>query len=165
MAKQTKSQQLQIRISPQEKIALKHAARQAHVSISDWVLRRLFPPSEKQFQAIISTLTNEKNKSYGLAELNDFLTRLAPFEFSNAVAQPPRVKLSVYLENYVAAMVETAAHLKQTPTPDWVSGVAPLETPFFGIDLESLRLHLLVTSPPPFRKRNIFIDSGLGDRV
>jgi hypothetical protein len=35
----------------------------------------------------------------------------------------------------------------------------------FGSDLQNLRLYLLTHSPPPFRRRNIFIDSTLGDRV
>jgi hypothetical protein len=43
--------------------------------------------------------------------------------------------------------------------------VVPLEEPAFGTALQSLRLHLLTHSPPPFRLRNIFIDSSLGQRV
>jgi hypothetical protein len=35
----------------------------------------------------------------------------------------------------------------------------------FGSELQSLRLYLLTHSPPPFRARNIFIDSSLGDRI
>jgi hypothetical protein len=35
----------------------------------------------------------------------------------------------------------------------------------FCSSLQSLRMHLLTHSPPPFRRRNIFIDSSLGQRV
>jgi hypothetical protein len=35
----------------------------------------------------------------------------------------------------------------------------------FGSDLQSLRLHLLTHSPPPFLARNIFVDATLGDRI
>jgi hypothetical protein len=35
----------------------------------------------------------------------------------------------------------------------------------FGTPIESLRLHLLTASPPAFRRRRIFIDATVGDRV
>ena len=43
--------------------------------------------------------------------------------------------------------------------------IAPLASPVFGSKLESLRLYLLTHSPPPFRRRNIFIDASIGARV
>jgi hypothetical protein len=43
--------------------------------------------------------------------------------------------------------------------------VKPLERPWFASSLKSLRLHLLTASPPPFRRRNLFVDSTIGDRV
>jgi hypothetical protein len=46
-----------------------------------------------------------------------------------------------------------------------VREVPPLEEPHFATTLEGLRLHLLQVSPVPFKRRNIFIDSSLGDRV
>jgi hypothetical protein len=49
--------------------------------------------------------------------------------------------------------------------PEWTRSIPLLVEPVFGSDLKSLRLHLLTNSPPPFRSRNIFIDSTLGDRV
>jgi hypothetical protein len=62
-------------------------------------------------------------------------------------------------------MVELAAHRAETLAPLWVTRVQPVDAPVF-IDLSlSLRLHLLTASPVPFRRRNIFIDSSLGDRV
>jgi hypothetical protein len=35
----------------------------------------------------------------------------------------------------------------------------------FGSTLVSLRLYLLTHSPPPFRRRNIFIDATVGSSV
>jgi hypothetical protein len=49
--------------------------------------------------------------------------------------------------------------------PAWTRSIPPLAEPVFGSDLCSLRLYLLTNSPPPFRGRNIFIDSTLGDQV
>jgi len=49
--------------------------------------------------------------------------------------------------------------------PPWVQSVAPLREPVFGTSLPSLRLHLLMHTPAPFRRRNLFIDSSVGDPV
>jgi hypothetical protein len=46
-----------------------------------------------------------------------------------------------------------------------VREVAPLEEPHFGAPLQSLRLHLLAASPVAFKRRNIFVDAAVGDRV
>lgn len=62
-------------------------------------------------------------------------------------------------------MVEQAAHQKSTPAPQWLSDIEPLTEPHFAAPLANLRLHLLRASPVPFRRRNIFADSGAGDRV
>jgi len=67
--------------------------------------------------------------------------------------------------NYVTAMVELAAHRVGVLPPLWTSGVKPLDAPVFIDPSLDLRPHLLISSPPPFRRRNIFIDSSLGDRV
>ena len=48
------------------------------------------------------------------------------------------------------------------------SGGIPVEkdgSAWFASELKSLRLHLLTKSPAPFRRRNLFVDSTLGDRV
>jgi hypothetical protein len=71
-----------------------------------------------------------------------------------------------YLANYVAAMVEQAIHRKGgVRPPRWTSTVPPLSQPVFAAPWMSLRAHLLLESPVPFRRRNIFIDSSIGDRV
>ena len=73
--------------------------------------------------------------------------------------------LTPYLRNYVAAMVELAAHQRDVFPPAWVRDVEPLEAPHFATPLAGLRLHLLRTAPVPFKRRNIFIDASIGDRV
>ena len=69
------------------------------------------------------------------------------------------------MQTYLAAMVEYAASIKNVPPPEWIMTIPSLEKPVFGTELLSLRLHLLTHSPVPFRNRNIFIDSSLGDRI
>jgi len=70
-----------------------------------------------------------------------------------------------YRLNYVTAMVELAAHRAGIAPPLWTADVEPLSRPVFIDPSINLRAHLLTASPPPFRRRNIFIDSSLGDRV
>jgi hypothetical protein len=43
--------------------------------------------------------------------------------------------------------------------------VPPLDEPHFATPLRGLRLHLLRASPVAFKRRNIFVDSSVGDRV
>ena len=86
-------------------------------------------------------------------------------EYELAVSEPPQVHLDSYWKNYLAATVEHAAAMKHAKTPSWTQDVPPLDKPAFGSTLKSLKLHLLVNSPPAFIQRNIFIDSSVGDRV
>jgi len=81
------------------------------------------------------------------------------------VAAAPQVELSPFLANYVAAMIEIACERRAIAVPAWTRRIVPLDEPAFGSTLRSLRLHLLTHSPAPFRRRNIFIDASLGDRV
>jgi len=67
--------------------------------------------------------------------------------------------------NYVTAMVELAAHRTGVMPPQWADSVKPFVAPVFIDPSLKLRAHLLIASPPPFRRRNIFIDSSLGDRI
>jgi hypothetical protein len=81
------------------------------------------------------------------------------------VAASPQIKLSPYLANYVAAMVELACARRAIAVPAWTRPIEPLQDPSFGSSLPNLRHYLLTHSPAPFRRRNIFIDSTLGSRV
>ncbi len=116
----------------------------------------------EEFQRLTDQLRSEK-PAYILAELNDLLTgaQLDQIELLPA----PSID-DAYLANYVAAMVEQAIHLKGGVRPPlWTSAIAPLSRPVFAVPWMSLRAHLLLESPIPFRRRNIFIDSSIGDRV
>ena len=161
----TKSEQLQIRVSAEQKARLKAAAAAAHMSVSEYVLATLFAPDETRFQDLLARLAAGEDRRLLLAELHDFLEALAPAAFRAAVATQPAMALDAFLSNYVAAMIEVAAHRKGEQAPLWTVSIAPLSEPYFGTPLASLRLYLLTHSPPPFRRRNIFIDASLGARV
>jgi uncharacterized protein (DUF1778 family) len=165
MTRDLKTTQLQIRLSPREKARIARAAKRLGLDVSAYVLCRLGEPATERFQELVSELARTPDPSFALAALNDFLEALAPAEFQAACAQAPTCPLGPFAANYLAAMVETAAHRKRRRPPSWTARIEPPDEPWFASGLESLRLWLLVASPPPFKRRNLFIDAGLGDRV
>jgi uncharacterized protein (DUF1778 family) len=160
-----RSEQLQIRLTLAEKTALKRRARAAGQDVSAYVLARALPPEADRLGAIVATLRDEGQRTFALAALDDSLSSLAPIEFPGAVAWIDVRALTPQWQNYVAAMVEHAAHSKGVAAPEWTTAVVPLDQPFFASRLKSLRLHLLRVAPVAFRRRNIFVDSTVGARV
>jgi hypothetical protein len=123
------------------------------------------PDTRIRFSQLLEELRNNGQPGFALAELNDLLSGLTSGELSRAVEHADLTGLTPYLQNYVAAMVELAAHRRDVPPPAWVRDVEPMEEPRFATPLAGLRLHLLRSAPVPFKRRNIFIDSSIGDRV
>jgi uncharacterized protein (DUF1778 family) len=161
-----KDNQLQIRVSAAEKAAIRRSADRAGMDVSAWLLSKALPAAHRRFRELTDGLAREPSRRrFTLAALNDLLIDTPAEAFRDAVAEQPTDRLDAWSANYVAAMVETAAHRHEVPPPDWTLGVKPLSRPAFGSPLPSLRLHLLVAAPPAFKRRNIFVDSGIGDRV
>ena len=165
-----KSEQLQIRVTPQQKAALKRQARAAGLDVSTYVLSRVLPPERDRFADVLRELGTTADHRFVLAELHDFLVDCPPMEFANALQHaafttPSRAALSPFLQNYVAAMVEQSAQQKGLTPPAWVRDVPPLDTPYFAGGLRSLRQYLLAVSPVSFKRRNLFVDATIGDRV
>jgi uncharacterized protein (DUF1778 family) len=161
----SRTEQLQIRVTPAEKAQLKSLAERAGQGVSAYVLSRALPKARLRFEELVATLGDAEDRRFALAELNEFLTSLSRDEFLDAIGTPPVLDLSPYWRNYVAAMVELSAQQKGVPPPRWLADIEALTEPHFVAPLSSLRLHLLRASPVPFRRRNIFIDSTVGDRV
>lgn len=162
-----KSTQLQIRLTRAQKATLKRLARAARQDVSAYVLARALPEARVRFGEIVRVVRDDEQYRFGLAELNDLLAGLTPAQLRDAVAvAPPDLwGLSPTRQNYVAAMIEQACNRRSVPAPSWVQLVAPLDTPWFATSLRGLRLHLLRSAPVPFRRRNLFVDAGVGDRV
>jgi len=160
-----KSEHLQIRLTAREKTLLKRAAAAAGQDVSSYVLARALPPARIKVVEVVSLLGGEADDRYVLAELNDFLSGLGRAEFADAVAHVELAHLSPFLQNYVAAMVELASHIRGVPAPAWSRHVQPLDAPWFATPLKRLRLHLLRAAPVPFKRRNIFVDASVGSRV
>ena len=62
-------------------------------------------------------------------------------------------------------MAEYVCAAHGVDVPRWTREIAPLEQPWFGTELLSLRPYLLTHSPPAFRRRNIFVDTVVGGQV
>ena len=165
MRKLPKTTQMQIRVSATEKAAIQRAASRAGMDMSAYVLARVLSLPAAQFRDGIRDCAESASPRFALAELNSLLSDLSAGELRDAIAASPPPGLSPFLENYIAAMVEYACATRAIAVPAWTRAIAPLSEPVFGSELQSLRLYLLTHSPPPFRVRNIFIDSTLGDRV
>lgn len=160
-----KTEQLQIRVTPRQKAVLQRAAKQAGQSVSEYVLARVLPSGRDRLEELVGALGDENRRRYALAEINVLLAGLEPVELAEAVAVRPAGDLTPYMQNYLAAMIEQAAVQKGIAPPSWLGEIEPLEEPHFATPLPGLRLHLLRASPVPYRRRNIFVDSGVGSRV
>lgn len=160
-----KSEYLQIRVTPAQKKRLKRLAKAAGTDLSAYVLSRAAPSSQRRFEELVSLLGGNEVDRYALAELNDLLSTLGAGELGDAVAVANLSALSPILRNYVAAMVEQACWMKGIRPPGWTAHVRPLDAPWFAAPLLSLRLHLLKASPVPYKRRNLFVDAGVGARV
>jgi hypothetical protein len=125
----------------------------------------ILPFPATRLQACIDACAGPAPPSFGLAELNTLLTNWTALELREAIAVSPTTALTPFPSNYIAAMIEQACEQRSVGVPAWVRAIEPLPEPAFGSTLKKLRLHLLIHSPPPFRRRNIFIDATIGDRV
>jgi hypothetical protein len=134
------------------------------MDMSSYVLSKVISTAATRFKECVAAAAGPSS-SFGLAELNSLLTKLSSFELKDAVAEEAGVALSPFIANYIAAMVELACARRAIPVPHWTRAVMPLEEPWFATPVPALRHYLLTSSPAPFRRRNIFIDSSLGSRV
>lgn len=160
-----KTQQLQIRVSPEQKHAIRRLAKRSGQDLSTYVLARALPTGSCRFAEILHGMDDTSEDRFWLAELNDFLAGLAPVEFTNALGSAEMGNLSSHQQNYVAAMVELAAHQKKVDPPTWTRDVEPLEEPYFAVPFPSLKPHLLTAAPVAFKRRNLFVDSSVGSRI
>ena len=160
-----KTEQLQIRVTSEQKQALKRLAREAGVDVSSWVLGHVLPSEPDRFQALTERLASPAHRRHALAELADWLRALPHGAFNRAVAGAPAAELDADTRTYLAGAIELAAARRGLRPPPWTEDVPASQAPQFGSGLISLRLHLLTRSPVPLRARNVFVDSSLDDRV
>ena len=113
------------------------------------------------FRDLTAKLASGKS-AYILAELNDLLTATGGDQFDllcRAIHRRP-VPGELCSRDF-----ERAAHMRRVFPPRWTADIPPLSKPAFAVPWQSLRAHLLLESPIPFRRRNIFINASIGARV
>ncbi len=162
---QAKTSQVQLRVTPRQKAALKRRAAAAGIDVSAYVLARALPDESARFAELVHALADDGEARFALAELNTFLDACATAAFAAATADADLRRLTPRMANYVAAMVEFAAHRKRLAPPTWTAAVEPLGTPWFTVPLKSVRAHLLASAPVVFKRRNIFVDASVGSQV
>lgn len=160
-----KTAQLQIRLTPAEKAGIEHAARQAGLGMSAYVLAKLLPGRATQWRSLLQDILRSDEKRLPFAALSHWLTDLTAGELATALEAPLPAGLPEPLANTVAAMVEHVCAAAGERPPAWTREIAPLAQPFFASELKSLRLHLLTNSPAAFRRRNLFVDTVVGGQV
>ena len=156
-----KTSQIQLRVTPAQKKDLTRRARAEGMDLSAWMLGRLVPPARARLQELVHTLADASAPSFALAAIPD----LHRGDFKVVTEGLALGALEPFRANYLAAMVEAVAARLRVEPPAWVLRVEPLAMPWFASGLASVRLHLLSSSPPPFRARNLFVDASVGGRV
>ncbi|MBN1115197.1 MAG: hypothetical protein JXA66_07645 [Oligoflexia bacterium] len=166
MNENKKSDTIQIRVSANDKKKLKRLADTNRLTISEYIIKMcLLDNTSDTLRQIYSELACAGNdKSYYFAFLNDYLMKVPVYLWKSITDYKPDFPEQGDLA-YVAALMEQTAHVRNLSTPSWCSDVKALDEPFMASSIKKLRLYLLINSPVPFRKRNIFIDSSAGDRV
>jgi uncharacterized protein (DUF1778 family) len=157
-----KTSQLQIRVSPAQKNRLRRLAARAGMDVSSYVLARALPDARRQFDEAVRALRDDRRQRFAFAEIADLLRDASLDELQLDIEPDNLAALSDVTANYCAALIEEACTTRGVTPPAWVAAIEPLDVPWFATDLRSLREHLLVVSPPPFKRRNLFVDRGAG---
>lgn len=169
-----KTSHIQIRVTEEEKTLIRAFAESASMDISSWVISQAINKDQKQLHLLFEKLTkNDPVKNdwakLTLAELNDFLYSLPKERLRHATLNKPMVNPPLIRNNknfdYALALVELALSKHNLEMPQWIFNHNFQHQPVFASKLESLRLHLLLSSPVALRRRNIFADTSLGGRV
>lgn len=160
-----KTSHIQIRVTAEQKRTMKRLAGEASMDLSSWVLRRVLPDETGRFQELAAQLAKPAQIPFALAELSDYLRALPVAAFRRAVSEPPRARIDPATLNHLAGSIELAAARRGLEPPAWTATVPVPETPGFGSSLASVRLYLLTRSPVALRRRNLFMDASMDDRV
>ena len=152
-----KTAQLQIRISPAQKAALKRLAAAERLSLSEFVLRKALeaaPTPLTSWSAIVKSGVALPNS---LSDLELELRTLDEASFSEAVDAFDTADLSELQANCVAAAVEREASRRGVSPPPWTEAVLPMGRPWFAWRLRSLRPHLMRISPAAYKRRGVYL--------
>lgn len=154
-----KTSQLQVRVTPEQKVELKRLASSVGLNVSEYVLATVLPVHRHALADKTEAFAQSHDRAGALSELGAYLTGLAPSELSLAVSDIDVTELAPTLQNQVAATVELITRSVGLEPPAWVGRIQPQRRPHFARDLPSLRPHQMRVTPVPFKRRNLFIDT------
>ena len=98
-----KTEQLQLRVSAEQKQRIKALAARAGEDVSKWVLSRLLPAASDEFQQLVDRLKSDPSaQSLTLAEIHDFLQRCSARRLVSAVQSADLARLDAWASNYLA---------------------------------------------------------------
>ena len=81
-----KTEQLQLRVSAEQKEKIKRQATLAGDDVSTWVLRKLLPSEADEFQHLVNNFkSGASTPSHELADIHDFLESLSGQTLASAV--------------------------------------------------------------------------------
>lgn len=161
-----KSTWLQIRLTPEQKSLLRSKAEAAGEDLSAYVLQRTLGLDASEVDKHIRWMLRDPDRHFAYAEFEDLLLAM-PAHRAVELAERPKDfdRLSPWQQNLVAAKIEMRSTLWGVQPPAWTLDVPSLEQPYFAAGLMNLRPYLLVKSPVPFRRRNLFVEYGIGGRL
>jgi hypothetical protein len=151
-----RTSQLQIRVSPEQKVALKRLAAAAGQSVSQYVLSRALPRSGDELVRALDELRTEGDSRPALTILARVLPGLGRVDLEMSLASWSVDGMTPLTQNCVAALVEDIGTARGIAPPAWAGTVAPLPRPHFRWSLESLRPQQLRTARIAHKRRNIF---------
>ena len=159
-----RTSQLQIRVSPAEKAALKRLASLSGQTVSAYVLAQALPAATHAMDAALKDLrAGPHEQAAALAALRRTLVALSPLELVDRLQSVSVADLTPLMQNRVAALVEEIAHHLGVDPPTWVAAIPPLDHPHFRWPLRSLRPYQLRVSPLSLKRRNVFDPSPVGE--
>lgn len=124
---------------------------------------RYVPPTIKELS---TKLLDGESARLCLAEFVDDFLSADRAERIRLTAEKPQSVADPKINAYMAAAVEHLCFQHGVPVPAWVNEPEYfLPVPWFPLNYQNIRAIVLAESPVPFRRRNIFVDSTVLQRV
>jgi len=151
-----RTSQLQIRVSPEQKVALKRLAAAAGQNVSQYVLSRSLPRSGDELVRAVDELRRGVELPSALQTVARVLSGLEREDLETSLASWSVEGMSTLIQNRVAALVEDLVATRGIDPPPWAAAVPPLTRPYFRWSLDSLRPQQLRTTRVAYKRRNVF---------